>query len=61
MPAEDSQSGTRREVVSRAEQSRFVEAVVTGKLSPDFTQVVYHFAGWVDKGEGLGHLPSAQI
>ena len=37
-------------VVSEAERRRFVEAVLAGKLAPDFIQVAYHFAGWLDSG-----------
>ncbi|CAM9236533.1 unnamed protein product [Laminaria digitata] len=37
-----------RGVVSEAERRRFVEAVLSGKLAPEFIQVAYHFAGWLD-------------
>lgn len=35
-------------VVSEVERRRFVEAVLAEKLVPDFIQVAYHFAGWLD-------------
>lgn len=47
MPTESSLSG----VVSEAERASFVLAVLTGKLSPDRTQVAYHFAGKLDDGK----------
>lgn len=37
-------------VVSEVERRRFVEAVLAEKLVPDFIQVAYHFAGWLDSG-----------
>ena len=37
-------------LVSSAERTAFVEAVLAGKLEPDFTAVAYHFEGWLDKG-----------
>lgn len=43
--------GRREAVISEHERSNFVEEVLSGKLSPDVTQVAYHFAGVVDKGK----------
>jgi len=37
-------------LVSSAERTAFVEAVIAGKLEPDLTAVAYHFEGWLDKG-----------
>lgn len=37
-------------LVSEPELRRFVEAVLAEKLAPDFIQVAYHFAGWLDSG-----------
>lgn len=39
-----------KRLVSTAERAAFVEAVVAGKLKPDFTAVAYHFEGWLDRG-----------
>lgn len=38
-------------LVSEDERKRFVEAVLSGKLAPDVTQIAYHFAGRLDSGE----------
>lgn len=46
-----SSDNSRNGVVTKAEQLCFVEAVLAGKLLPDSTQIEYHFAGWLDKGE----------
>ena len=45
-------SGTGKSLVSSAERTGFADAVLAGKLEPDFAAVAYHFEGWLDKGAG---------
>lgn len=48
-------------LVSKAERTAFVEAVLAAKLETDFTAVAYHFEGWLDKGAREARLiPSLQ-
>lgn len=46
-------------LVSSAERTGFVEAVLAGNLDPDFSAVAYHFEGWLDKGAGDTYRGSA--
>ncbi|CAM9904864.1 unnamed protein product [Scytosiphon promiscuus] len=41
--------GGRVRLVSDKERTGFVEAVLAGDLTPDFTTVAYHFSGWLDE------------
>lgn len=37
-------------LVSEAERTYFVEAVLAGEFTPTLTAVAYHFSGWLDGG-----------